>query len=52
MPKYKEGQKLLNEFGNPVTVLKVFKKEGFYQNYLVHDSVRNEDYNMREEEFR
>jgi hypothetical protein len=52
MPKYEEGQKLLNRLGNSVTILKVFKKEGFYQNYRVYDSVRNEEYNMREEEFR
>lgn len=50
-PKYKQGQKLFNKLGYPVVVLKVFKRDSFYQNYRVYDEVQKKEYNMREEEF-
>lgn len=52
IPKFKEGQKAENKLGNVVIILKVLKIDKHIQNYLVFDTVKNKEYNMREEEFK
>jgi len=51
-PKFKEGQKLYNMLGDTVIIKKVLKVDKQIQNYLVYDTVKNKEYNMREEEFK